>query len=573
MRNVWAIFFKAEGASPWIAVSCLLFGNLAEGIGLASLLPLLAIATDTDTNSPMFRFVRESFNSLGIPLEIGPLIIFLVVTVIASSALQLMAMRYIGFAEAEVATTMRLKLTRLLFAARWSYYISQKAGRINHALFGLTSTAGTAYASAARLIALIIETTIVTVVALIVSWKVTVIGLIVGLVVARVLHWFVQRSRRAGKKGNEQLQDLAVLWGNTLGNLKPLKAMARHNALFQMFEQKLVQLRNTTRKQVIHKEARASFQEMLMALLLGFGSYLALVIWSIPVVELIVIGIVLARAIKGIGKIQAQYQLVVFNEAPYLELQDFIREAREADEPNPGHRAPTLTQDCRLENVTFSYGRGPVLNSVSVDVAVGRVTVLTGPSGAGKTTISDLLLGLHRPQEGRVTVDGVSLDEIDLARWRRMIGYVPQELVLFHDTIAANIQLADPSVSDDDVVEALKTAGAWEFIGDLPEGLATVVGDAGARLSGGQRQRIALARAIVTRPRLLVLDEVTSALDPETEQLMCANVKRLAKDAAILAITHRPAFLDVADVIYKVDEGQALRVQMTAGVTLSDLHL
>ncbi|MDJ0862486.1 MAG: ABC transporter ATP-binding protein [Gammaproteobacteria bacterium] len=564
MRTVWSIFFKAEGVSPWIAIVCMVTANFAQGIGLASVLPLLAVATDSDSSSPVIHFVRNGFETLGLPLTVGPLLILVVTAIILSSLLSLIATRYVGYAQAEVVTRLRLKLTSLLISARWSYYIGQTVGRTNHALFGLTTSTGDAYSSAAALVALTIQTTVVTIVALVVSFKVTVVGLAIGLGVARILNWFVRRSRKAGKKENERQRELAILWGNIMGNLKPLKAMTRHRMLFQMLEKKVVQWRSVSRKQVINKEARRGVQEILLALLLGTGAYLALVVWTVPVVELIVVGIVLSRAVRGVGKIQAQYQDVVVHEAPFLELQEFIREVHAAAEPNPGERPAHFARSCALENVTFSYGRGPVLNAVNVEVPVGEITVLTGPSGAGKTTISDLILGLHRPQGGRVMIDDVPLDEIELENWRKLIGYVPQELVLFHDTIFANIQLGEPSVETDDVERALAMAGAMEFVSKLPDGIFTVVGDAGSRLSGGQRQRIALARAIVTNPRLLVLDEVTSALDPETELMMCANVKRLSKDRAVLAITHRPAFLDIADSVYEVVDGRARMLDLVA---------
>jgi ATP-binding cassette subfamily C protein len=150
----------------------------------------------------------------------------------------------------------------------------------------------------------------------------------------------------------------------------------------------------------------------------------------------------------------------------------------------------------------------------------------------------------------------VPLDEIDLRSWRRSVGYVPQELVLFHDSIYANVVLGDANIGEADVRRALALAGAWEFVQILPEGMWTGVGPHGAKLSGGQRQRIALARALVGSPRLLILDEATSALDPETERQICANVRKLAGQTTVLAITHRPALLQIADRRYRVEYGR-----------------
>ena len=212
--------------------------------------------------------------------------------------------------------------------------------------------------------------------------------------------------------------------------------------------------------------------------------------------------------------------------------------------------------DCCLEDVSFSYADRLVLDSVSIEIPAGCVTVLMGPSGAGKTTIADIILGLYPPDRGRVLLDGVPLDEIDLRSWRRSVGYVPQELVLFHDSICANVALGDPSVGEAEVRRALEMAGAWEFVEALPQGLWTGVGPGGAKLSGGERQRIALARALMGRPKLVILDEATSALDPETERQICVNVRRLAGQTTVLAITHRPALLEIADRRYRVEDGR-----------------
>jgi ATP-binding cassette subfamily C protein len=186
--------------------------------------------------------------------------------------------------------------------------------------------------------------------------------------------------------------------------------------------------------------------------------------------------------------------------------------------------------------------------------------MLVGPSGAGKTTIIDLLTGLLQPQSGAILIDGTSLQELDTRAWRQMIGYVPQETVLLHDTILHNVTLGDPALGEADAERALKEAGAWEFIAMLPQGMNSSVGERGGKLSGGQRQRIMIARALVHRPRLLILDEATSALDPASEAAICQTLEQLRGELTILAISHQTALVNAADRVYRLEKGQASAV-------------
>jgi ATP-binding cassette subfamily C protein len=212
-----------------------------------------------------------------------------------------------------------------------------------------------------------------------------------------------------------------------------------------------------------------------------------------------------------------------------------------------------------------------VLDDVSLTVEIGQVTVLSGMSGSGKTTVVDLLVGLHRPTSGTITIDDVPLEEVDLLAWRRLIGYVPQEVILFNDSVLANVTLQRPGFSRTDVETALRQAGAWDFVTILPDGLNAQVGERGGLLSGGERQRIALARALLARPRLLVLDEATSALDPEHEAELCARLAERCRagDMAILAIAHQPAWARIADRVYRINEGRLIEQQAATAMALT----
>jgi ATP-binding cassette subfamily C protein len=202
-----------------------------------------------------------------------------------------------------------------------------------------------------------------------------------------------------------------------------------------------------------------------------------------------------------------------------------------------------------------------VLRGLTLEIPAGTSTALLGLSGVGKTTVVDLIIGLLRPQHGAVLVDGVPLQDLDLHAWRRMIGYVPQDALLLHDSVLHNVSLGDPSVDAARAERALRTAGAWEFVAALPEGMNSSVGERGTRLSGGQRQRIVIARALALEPRLLILDEATSSLDPQTEEEVWRILTSLRGKTTVIAITHRPTLVRSIDRAFRIEKGIAVRVE------------
>ena len=182
-----------------------------------------------------------------------------------------------------------------------------------------------------------------------------------------------------------------------------------------------------------------------------------------------------------------------------------------------------------------------MLRGVSFRIAKGTVTALVGRSGAGKTTIADLLLGLLTPTAGEILIDGVPLTPDNLPAWRHALGYVPQEPLILNASVRGNLQRFHPGVTEEEMIDALKKAQAWPIIENLPQGLDTLLGDEGVRLSGGERQRIVLARVLQGKPRLIVMDEATSAMDYESETAVREAIRGLSNEVTILVIAHRLA--------------------------------
>ncbi len=557
MRRIFHIFTSVPGWSKWTIMAGLLLANLVEGFGLASLLPALTLLMNDTGGQPtvVHEMVYGAMSAFGLRPSLGILLLAVLLGVIGKAVLVVLAMVRAGYAVAEVATNLRTTVVRSLLEVKWSYFTRQPIGRFANAMSQDATRAGRAYMLATMCLASLVETAVSAGLAVMISWRLALLGLAVGTVILIILGPLVRIAKKAGRRQQVSTQAFVTLLSDTLIGIKPLKAMARQTHFLRLLEQRAQSLRRALRRQAVAENLMNELREPIFVLFAVAGIYVAQAHLSVATPEVIVTAVLLYRTVGALGRVQRQLQSAVILEASHRAVHQIIAEAQGEREAFLGRRTPTLSRGLALEGVSFGFGDRLVLDDLSMTVPADRLTVIMGPSGVGKTTIVDLVLGLYAPQRGRILIDGVPLTELDLRAWRGMVGYVPQELILLHDTVFANLTLGDPGVTTGQAIAALETAGAWPFVELLPEGLTTTVGERGMQLSGGQRQRIALARALLLKPKLLILDEVTSALDPATEAEICANVRALDGSFTILAITHRPAWVDVADRVYEIAPG------------------
>ncbi|MBM7853437.1 ATP-binding cassette subfamily C protein [Methylopila capsulata] len=544
---------------------CLVLAGVAEGLGVASLLPLITLIGEDGGGSKGAK-VADVLSTVGLQPTIGVFLAILVIGMALKATLSLVALHQVGRAVADVAVKMRLQLIDALLAARWSYYVRQPVGRFSNALGGEANQAGETYNQAAQLVADLIQVaTYVTIVALF-SWKLALLSLAVGLLMVLTLNRFVTIAKRTARKQNRHVKRMIGGLTDLLVGIKPMKAMGRHARFQSLFERDAETIRRAQRKQSFARHANKTLQEPILAICLAAGIYAALVLGSAPPGEVLVMSVLLVRTVTTIGKAQQGLQALRIAEAGFVAVTETIELARRARESLHPGATPSFERAVAFRDVSFAYDREPVIENASFEVPKGLVTTITGGSGAGKTTTVDLLLGLHEPTAGEILIDGAPLAGLDLVAWRRMTGYVPQELILFHDTLLSNVTLGQPEFTREDVERALEAAGAADFVAKLPEGVETIVGERGARLSGGQRQRIAIARALIHRPQLLILDEATTALDPDTEANIVRNVMDLARSTGltVLAISHQPAWARAADHVVHLAEGRVVKVDSHA---------
>jgi ATP-binding cassette subfamily C protein len=558
-----AKLFRDYPRQASVIVALLLVSGLAEGFGIATVMPLLSSISGPQAGPPdrLTRMVHEVFAAFGVSPTMTAMLVVIIAAMLLKAVITTAIMRQVGFTMAAFGHGLRESLLNALLRCRWSYFTRQPVGELANTFTTESHRAVAAFWAATMTVTMALQIAIYLALAALVSWTVTVGAILAGFGLFAVLNHFIRLARSGGEQSARAYAELSRRIVDGIAGIKPVKAMAREERLAPMLEAENDALFVAQQKLVISKETLTAVQEPLIVIFLAIGLYVLTSFGATEFDVLIMMALLFQRIVSRLGRLQSSHQALVSAESFYSRIERKIADARASEERHAGRRVAHLRRRIEFRDVRFSYGERLVLDSVSVVIPVGRMTTVFGPSGSGKSTLVDLVLALQTADAGEILIDGTPISEIDIRAWRQEIGYVPQDLFLFHDSVRRNVSLNDPTVPDAEIERALREAGAWEFVRSLPQGLDTTVGERGATVSGGQRQRIAIARALLRRPRLLILDEPTTALDPATEAEICETLARLSREVTVLAISHQKALSEAADLVYRLEAGRVVEVE------------
>jgi subfamily B ATP-binding cassette protein MsbA len=555
-RDNWRFARRYSGNQLFIYIGLLLLAGYLEGFGIAMFLPILSddIATRTD---PASRAVVGILEFVGAPPTVAGALPLLAILFVAKGIFVYIAGLVQYRLSARMTAKVRREMTSALAVADYRFILQQTTASIQNLISSEVGRATSAFVSLSRLVPSIVNAALFSVILLLLDWKLTIAVALAGGVVLLILRLPTRLTRQMSKRQSEGSIRLGSLLIQSVQSFKYLAATGRFTRFRDHTHEAIDDLAVANERIGALYALTVALSQPVMVMFLAGMIYWQVVIGGNSLAGLLLMLMYMYRILLELFAAQAQWQDVAAVSAGVIATQEGIVSLAENREPTGARDIKALTKGIELRGVTFAYGDAPVLRDIQMTIPSRSMVALVGESGGGKSTLVDLLSGLLRPQQGQVLVDGVPLPDLDVAAWRRLIGFVPQDCVVFDDTIANNISLWDSS-DRTRIEQAAKRAHTDEFVRAMPHGYETRIGERGTRLSGGQRQRLAIARELFKQPELLILDEATSALDSESERLVQQSIEELKGSATIVVIAHRLSTIRHSDAIHVLSKGEVV---------------
>ncbi|QJE73263.1 ABC transporter ATP-binding protein [Aerophototrophica crusticola] len=560
LRALWSLAARWPG--PLAAVIGLgILSSLFEGIGLSLFIPLLHSFADAPLPVGGDLVGRLAALGQGIPEDwrMPAIVLAIFGCICLKSLLQYAGSTAASWLAGQAGHRLRSQLFHRFLGMSQACFEGQRSSTLMNGL--ATETWSATRALSVLLAAIANVCTILLFVALLlaINWRATLVvaGALGGI--ALLVHLVTRRARRLSAAGVAANKAFADRMWEALGGMRVIRAFGQEEREAERFAAASERVRHSFFRMERMTALASPLFESLSALLV-LGMLAALLVQdrgALP--SMAAFALILYRLQPQVRQLIAHRTALSTLAGPVAEVFGLLHPA-ERDVIRGGTGVPgPLTRGVAFDRVTFGYGEGePALREASFTIPAGKVTAVVGPSGAGKSTVAGLLCRFFDPQDGTILVDGTPLPALDLRAWRRRIGVVAQDVVLFSGTVHDNIAYGRPDATRAEVEQAARMAQADGFIAALPQGFDTPLGDRAMRLSGGQRQRIALARAMLCQPDVLLLDEATAALDSRAEHLVREALETFRQGRTVLVITHRLDSLALADHIVVLDQGRVV---------------
>lgn len=524
------------------------------GIGIVMLIPLLNMLQIGDSRLPAW------FLALNYPLRVGLLLLAYVMLVAVKALLsRSLAIRETQFLE-EMDLKIRGKLYQAVSDASWESLTARKDSDLINLFTVQCGQVSYGITELIHLLASLVTACVQLGIALMMSPPVTMLVCVLGMCMLTVFRPLRKKSREYGEEMIRISQEFHGELQNQLASVKEVRAYGveqEHAALFEKISLSF----KTARMRYVRQSTVPGFVYTLAAALLIAGLYLVSTLGlRVEPDRLVVLVYVFARLWPLFSSFQGRVQGINSCVPAYDELNKVLSGLRpEGEAP---HTAADFSawREAAFDNVHFAYqdSEEDTLRGMSFALRRGEILALLGRNGAGKTTAVNLLLGFLLPRSGEILVDGEMLTAENIRAWRRQAGYVPQDPLILNASVRENLVRFHPGATEEELICALKAAMAWDFVSHLPQGLDTLLGDRGIRLSGGERQRLVLARVLLGKPSLIVLDEATTALDYESEAAFHQIIQSMRGQAAVVLIAHRLSTVRMADRALVVEDGRVV---------------
>jgi len=535
-----------------------LLSALSEGIGIMSIVLVLKLVTSSgesaQESSGLMQKLLEVAASIGINNDLRLMLLLVVAAIFAKALLEIGVAGYVSLISTSVTAKARVDMIDKLASSEWRFFVNERVGRLANSLNLEAQATGAILSSITKFFSNGVTLLVYLALCVLFSWKLSVGIVATGILLLWLLKGLVKLAEKNSYKVTQLNRSLVSRLADSVGGMKSIKAMGLGMYISPLLKAEIYELKSADFLRNLAKVTAMYAREPIIVVIAALGIYFAFSYAKVEVVTIIAVLMLFYRAANNIGQLQGIYQNVASYEGAFFSFQQLIESADENQEPqSEGFRYPRVGPGLAIEQLTFQHGKKPVLENLNAEFPYRTLTAIRGASGSGKTTLLDLLCGLYSNYEGSIFIGEDKLNIVNLTEWRKIIGYVQQDSILFHDSVRVNVGFNRSEISDDEIQVALSQADILDFVLELPGQLDAVIGERGVRLSGGQRQRLAIARALVRKPEVLLLDEATTALDPYTEKQILRTIKQLSAEMTIIAVSHQPALEEIADRLYVIE--------------------